>query len=69
MNILTDSNYACGMVHVSRKLWEERGLLTCRGKTLFHESLITRLFEMVNLLKWVAMMYVRGHQASTRRRQ
>lgn len=63
INILPDSKYACGVVHVFRKLWEQRSLWTCRGKTLAHESLITLLLEVVNLPKWVAIMYVRGHQA------
>lgn len=46
-----------------RHLWEERGLLTSKGKTLARESLITCLPEVVNLPKSGAMMYIRGHQA------
>lgn len=51
MNIFTDSKYAYGVIHAFGKLWEERGLLTCRGKTLAHENLISRLLEVVNLPK------------------
>lgn len=63
--IFTDSKYAYGIVHVFGKLWEERGLLTCRGNTLAHEGLVICLLEVVNLPKKikVAIIRIRGCQA------
>lgn len=59
VNAFTDSKYAYGVIHAFGKLWEERGLSTCRGKTLPHESLISCLLE-VNLPKGVTIMHVKG---------
>ena len=51
------------MIHALGKLWEERGLLTCRGKTLAHENLISCLLEVVDLPKRVEIIHIKGHQA------
>ena len=51
MNVFTDSKYAWGVILAFGKLREERGLLTCRGKMLAHENLISCLLEVVDLPK------------------
>lgn len=43
VNVFTDSKYEYGVMHAFGKLWEERSLLACRGKTLSHENLISHL--------------------------
>lgn len=57
-----DSKYAYRVAHAFGKLWEERELLTWRGKILVHENLIAHLLEVVNLPEKVVIIQIRGHQ-------
>lgn len=43
--IYTDSKYAYGVVHTFGKIWEERGLISRKGKELVHGALIRRVLE------------------------
>lgn len=60
--VYTDSNYAFGMVHTFRRIWEERGLLNSKGKGLVHERLILEILETLQIPEEVAVVYVNGHQ-------
>lgn len=38
--IYTNSKFAYGLVNTFGKIWEERGFINSKGKTLVHEKLI-----------------------------
>ncbi|RMB99706.1 hypothetical protein DUI87_23708 [Hirundo rustica rustica] len=61
--IFTDAKYAFGVVHTFGKIWEERGLISTRGKSLVHEDLIKQILEAIREPKAIAVVYVKGHQA------
>lgn len=55
----TDSKYAFGVVHTFRRIWEERGLLSSKGKGLVPEKLILEVLEALRLPEEVAVVYVK----------
>ncbi|RMC09747.1 hypothetical protein DUI87_13534 [Hirundo rustica rustica] len=60
--IYTDSKYAFGVVHTFGKIWEEKGLINTRGKSLVHENLIKQILEAIREPKAITVVYVKGHQ-------
>lgn len=60
--IYTDSKYAFGVVHTFGKIWQERGMITTRGKGLAHEKLIEQTLQALDLPEEIAVVHVSGHQ-------
>ena len=60
--IYTDSRYAFGIVHTFGKIWEERGLINSRGKSLVHQELISQILQAIRGPSEIAVVHVKGHQ-------
>ncbi|TRZ09455.1 hypothetical protein HGM15179_017653 [Zosterops borbonicus] len=61
--VFTDSRYAFGVVHTFGKIWEERGLINTKGKSLIHEEIIKQILEAIREPKEITVVHVKGHQA------
>lgn len=60
--IYTDSQYAFGIVHTFGKIWEERGYLSSKGKSLAHENLVRSVLESLQKPTEIAVVHIKGHQ-------
>ncbi|XP_012519819.1 PREDICTED: uncharacterized protein LOC105826389 [Propithecus coquereli] len=64
VTIYTDSRYAFAMAHVHGVLYQERGLLTSKGKEIKNKLEILALLEAIWLPKNVAIIHCKGHQTA-----
>ncbi|TRZ08939.1 hypothetical protein HGM15179_018169 [Zosterops borbonicus] len=59
--IFTDSKYAFGMVPTFGKIWEERGLVSTRGKGLVHGEIIKQILEAIREPEAISIVHIRRH--------
>ncbi|XP_064258491.1 uncharacterized protein LOC135289041 [Passer domesticus] len=60
--IYTDSQYAFRIVHTFGKIWEERGYLSSKGKSLAHENLVKSVLQSLQKPTEIAVVHIKGHQ-------
>lgn len=65
VNVYMDSQYAFATAHVQGAIYQERGLLTAKGKTFKNKDEILQLLKALWFPKKVAIIHCTGHQKGT----
>lgn len=50
------------MVHTFGKIWDERGFINAKGKTLVHQKLVKETLEALKDPLEIAVVHIKGHQ-------
>ncbi|XP_021108235.1 uncharacterized protein LOC110347586 [Heterocephalus glaber] len=62
INIFTDSRYAFATAHVHGEIYQNRGLLTSKGKEIKNKTEILTLLQAIWLPQEVVIIHCHGHQ-------
>lgn len=63
--IFTDSRDTYGIVHTFGKIWQERGYLNSKDKTLIHEELVKEILRALEGPNEIVVVHMKGYQKET----